>query len=168
VTTNPPAGAIVLIVILPVEGLPPTTLVGLRVTDTIVGGVTVKVDVSEVPLSVAVTVAEVAVGTEAVLAVNVPKDLPDPMVTETGTVTAPLMLESLTTIPVEGAVPLSVTVPIAVFVLATLVGLKLIDVKTGGSIVNSAVRATAPYEAVIVAIFWLDTPLVFTGNVMLV
>jgi hypothetical protein len=49
VTTIPPAGAGPVRVTIPVDGLPPCTLVGLRARDDIVGALTVKVACLVVP-----------------------------------------------------------------------------------------------------------------------
>ena len=140
----PPRGAAALSVTLPAEVFPPTTLVGLSIRDRIVGGVTVSDAVSTVPFRVAETVANVDVETEDVFTVNVAEDLPDGIVTDAGTVTTPLPLFSLTTIPLDGAAPLRVTVPTELRVPVTLDGLKFNPVKTGGSIVRTAVNTTVP------------------------
>lgn len=54
-TTSPPVGAAELRFTVPVEGDPPTTAVGLSVTDVTIGAFTVTVVVAVVPTPVAVT-----------------------------------------------------------------------------------------------------------------
>ena len=49
VTCAPPAGAGAFSVTVPVEGLPPVTLVGLTVSDETIGGITVSVAVRVAP-----------------------------------------------------------------------------------------------------------------------
>jgi hypothetical protein len=57
VTTKPPVGAAAEIFTVPVEVLPPVTVVGLSVSDASAGGLTVSVAVSAAPLRLAVIVA---------------------------------------------------------------------------------------------------------------
>ena len=70
-TTTPPAPACPLSVTVPVEETPPGTVVGLRLTDTSVGGVTVRVVVFETVPFLAVRVAACWVVTPVVFTVNV-------------------------------------------------------------------------------------------------
>jgi hypothetical protein len=49
VTCAPPAGAGAFSVTVPVEGLPPVTLVGLRASDETIGGITVSVAICVAP-----------------------------------------------------------------------------------------------------------------------
>jgi primosomal replication protein N len=76
------------------------------------GGFRVSVAVCELPLNVAVKIAEaVALTAAAALAVNVVLDVPVPIVTEAGTVTAPFPLDKLTLIGLV-AVPVRLTVQV--------------------------------------------------------
>jgi hypothetical protein len=85
VTTDPPVGAALLKRTVPVELLPPTTLVGLKDTELIPAvGFTVKLAVTEVP-DAAPIVTVVAVVTEAVVTVKVVEVVPAGTVTEAGT-----------------------------------------------------------------------------------
>ncbi len=59
VTLKPPAGAGPLRTMVPVEGFPPTTVLGLKVIVETCGGVTVKVAVATFVPWVAVTTAEI-------------------------------------------------------------------------------------------------------------
>jgi len=110
-TTDPPVGAAVVRVTVPVEEAPPITEIGDKVTLATPGAVIVSVAVLEAPLKVAVIVDVVDVDTELVATLNVAEAAPAPMVTDAGTV-APLVAESATTTPPEGAAEPSVTVPV--------------------------------------------------------
>ena len=68
--------------------MPPTTEVGLTLTDATVGAVTVRVAVCEVLLAVAVMVTVVLVATATVVIVNVAVVDPAATVTEAGSVAA--------------------------------------------------------------------------------
>ena len=92
-------------------------------------------------------------------------ELPPGTVTDSGTITALLLLESFTMIPPEGAVPVRVTVPLLAVSPTTVAGLKLINSSTGGLIVSVAVRDTVPRVPVIVRLLIEPTAVVFTVNV---
>ena len=115
VTTTPPEGALAVRVTVPVELLPPLTLVGFRVSEerlTAPAGVTVREACAELDPSVAVITAVEVVLTACVLTVKLALVLPDDTVTVEGTVaTEVLPLESVTTVPPVGADALKVTVP---------------------------------------------------------
>ena len=98
---------------------------------------------------------------------NVADDFPDGIVTDTGSVALLELLESFTTIPVLGAAPLKVTVPVLERLPVTLLGFNEIPDTTGALTVSVAVSVTAPNVAVIVATFWVETPTVVTLNVAL-
>ena len=95
-TKRPPVGAAWEIVTVPVEELPPTTEVGLIVTDETVGALTVNVAVWVVLFAVPVIVEMVLEATATVVAVNVAVVAPEATVTEFGTVTEVLLLDRLT------------------------------------------------------------------------
>jgi hypothetical protein len=119
----PAGGAAPFNVTVPVELLPPTTEVGLLVTDDRLAAFTVKVAVLATP-RVAVITEEVFAATPRVVTVNVAEVLPAATVTLAGTVAAAvLLLERVTTAPPVGAAPLSVTVPVELFPPTTVVGL---------------------------------------------
>ena len=123
VTNAPAGGAAPFKVTVPVELLPPTTEVGLLVTDDRLAAFTVKVAVLATP-RVAVITEEVCAPTPSVVTVNVAEVLPAGTVTLAGTVAAAvLLLESVTTAPPVGAAPFSVTVPVELFPPTTVVGL---------------------------------------------
>jgi hypothetical protein len=111
-TTAPPLGAGPFRDTVPVEGFPPVTLPGLKVSEEGIGGITVS-EAAWVPLPE----AEIVTGVEAVTAVVVTRKValvaPAGTVTLGGTVaTAVLLLESETCSPAPGAGPFSVTVPV--------------------------------------------------------
>jgi hypothetical protein len=114
VTTPPPEGAWPERVTVPWDVLPPLTLVGLSVSDesvTAVAGVMVSVACCELPPSVAVMAAVVTLVTVCVVTAKDAVVLPAGTVTLTGTLAAPLLLESVTTAPPVPAGPVRVTVP---------------------------------------------------------
>ena len=114
VTVAPPEGAAAVRVTVPVELFPPLTLVGFRVSEesvTDVAGVMVSEACAELLPSVAVITAVVVVVTDVVVTVNVALVAPEATVTLLGTLAEPLLLDSETTAPPEGAAADSVTVP---------------------------------------------------------
>jgi hypothetical protein len=154
----PPAGAAVLRVTVPVEDLPPLTVVGFRVSATITGGVTVRFALwTEVP-SVAVMVEIACAVTTFVLTVNVALVCPAGIVTEAGTDTTGLaLLVSAITAPPVPAGPLSVTVPVDVLPPATVVGLTLTETRASAVMVSVALVELDPTLAIIVAGVDFDT-----------
>jgi hypothetical protein len=146
-TRAPPLGAGPLRVTVPVDDVPPITLVGLTPSeDSVVGGgVTVSDAVRVAPLYPAEIVTDVEVDTVLVLTVNVTLVAPLATVTLDGTVaTAALLLESETRAPPPGAGALRVTVPVDEFPPVTLVGETLTEdrVAGGGVTVSDVVRVT--------------------------
>jgi len=168
VTVTPPVGAALLIVTVPVEEFPPTTELGLRVTDDGVGAVIVKFAVGEAPLKLAVIVAAVVVVTATVVTVKVAVVAPEGMVTDAGVLAeAELSLREMTK-PAAGAAEPIVTVPVDEFPPTTLVGdIETLD-STGGVIVRFAVAVWPPEEAVIVAVALAETGVVETVKVAVV
>jgi len=102
VTVIPPVGAGPLMFTVPVDEVPPVTLVGLTETLSGAGASTVTVQGTDLPLAVAVTVAGVFVDTGIPVTTNVAVVAPAEMVMLPGTVTGPLALK-LTVIPPVGA-----------------------------------------------------------------
>jgi hypothetical protein len=138
-TTAPLVGAGPLNVTVPVEGAPPATAVGFRLTPLGTGGVTPKLAVCVVLLYVAEMVADVLLATGLVLTVKVAVVAFGATVTLAGTVaTAVLLLASATTTPPAAAEPFSVTVPVDEVPPVTVVGLRLTPVGTRGVTVNPA------------------------------
>jgi hypothetical protein len=168
VTTRPPAGARPVSVKVPVEDFPPTTADGLSTRPLSVGGFTTSVADWLMPFRLALRVALVWDATAVVVTVNVAVDLPAGTVTEAGAFTLPWLLESFTTSPPEGAIPLSATVPVEEAPPVTEAGLTAKDASTGGTTVRVAVWVETPSLPVIVTDFWEPTAAVVTLNVALV
>ena len=141
-TTKPPVGAALLIVTVPVEEFPPTTVAGSIVTETTVGAVTLRFPLAETPLAVPVIDAVASVATGVVVAVNVADLAPAAMVTVAGTVTELDPLVRATLNPPTGALLLIATVPVELAPPATDAGLNVTAVTLGAVTVRSAVLVT--------------------------
>jgi hypothetical protein len=123
VTTAPDGGAAPFNVTVPVELLPPTTDVGVLVTDDRTAALTINVAVFATPY-VAVMTEEVFAATPSVVTVIVVVLLPAGIVTLAANVAAAvLMLPRVITAPPVGAAPFSVTVPVELFPPTTVAGL---------------------------------------------
>jgi hypothetical protein len=123
VTTAPPVAALPVSVTVPVDGLPPVTLVGERVTVVSAAGVTVSTAVLVTPERTAEIVTEVDDATPSVVTVKVAVVAPAATVTFPGTVAAAVLeLESVTTTPPVGAAAVKVTVPVEELPPTTLAG----------------------------------------------
>ena len=123
-TTKPPVGATPDSVVVPVDGVPPVTLVGLMETFERAGRLIVRGAVFVTPAAVAVIVAVVTLPTAAVETVNVVEVDPALTVTVDGTVAAVLSDDRVTTKPPVGATLPSVTVPVAEVPPVKVVGLR--------------------------------------------
>jgi hypothetical protein len=166
VTVIPPEGAAPFRDTVPVEELPPTTLLGLRLKLLTEGGLIVKPAVL-VTLYRADTVTEVALATGVVVTVKFAVVAPDGTVTFTGTCAALLLSDSAMTMPVAGAGPFSRTVPVDELPPTTDVGAKLTPVREGGLTVKAAVFVPL-YVADIVTKVLLATAVVVTVNAAVV
>jgi len=137
VTTVPPVGAGPFSVTVPVDGVPPVTDVGFKLTELEAGALTVSPAVCVVLLYVAEMVTDVLLATGLVLTVNVPVVAPPATVTLAGTVAAAVLpLLSVTTAPLLGAGPFRVTVPVDELPPVTVVGFKLTALGTGAETVK--------------------------------
>jgi len=166
VTTSPPVGAGPLIVTVPVDEVPPVTVVGLRVTEVGTGANTVRPVLCVVLLQVAEMVSGVSLATGIVVTVNVAVVAFAATVTLAGTVAAAvLLLLSVTTAPPVGAGPFSVTVPLEEVPPVTDVGLKLTELGCGAFTFSVAVCVVFWDVAEIVTDALLVTGLVVTVNV---
>src|SRR2546427_513478 len=170
VTSAPPAGAAAAKVTVPVEELPPTTLVGLTVTalrTDAAGEFTVIGAKRIVPPSVAVSWTVVG-ATLNVVTVKLALVAPAATVTLAGTLAEPgRLLDRVTTVPPVGAALASVTVPVAGLPPVTLLGLTLNEESAGGGggvpagfTVNVADWVTPPPETEIVTTVCTVTGLV--------
>src|SRR3989442_1797358 len=111
----PPVGAAAVNVTVPVAPVPPTTLVGLTVTEDKLGaagaGLTVSTAERETPPKVPVIDSAVEAVTDVVEMVKVALVAPPATVTLAGTVApAGLALRRVTTAPPQGAAPVNVPV----------------------------------------------------------
>jgi hypothetical protein len=89
-------------------------------------------------------VTDVDAATALLVTLNVALVAPAGTVTLAGTVTAALLLESVTCAPPAAAGPLRVTVPVAAAPPVTLAGLTFSAETTGGSTVSEAVPVAPP------------------------
>ena len=167
-TEEPPPGAGPVSVTVPVELVPPATVVGFKLSVLRAGALTVSVAVRVVVPKRPVIVTEVDADTGDVVTVNVVLVLPAGTVTDAGTVAAALLLLRAISAPPTAAGPLRVTVPVELLPPSTLVGLRLIALKAGGFTVNVAVRVVEPKIAVIVAAVEAVTGTVVTVKVAVV
>lgn len=127
-TVAPPEGAPAVSVTVPVELLPPPTLVGFRVSEESVtedAGLMVRDTCCELLPSVAVMVAVVVFVTDVVVTVKVADVEPEGTVTLLGMLAEELLLLKLTTEPPEGAAALRMTVPVELLPPVTLLGLRV-------------------------------------------
>ena len=112
-TNKPPVGAGPLSVTVPVDDVPPATVVGFNTTDVVTGAVTVS-DAFALVVNAPAEIVDVAfVATGDVETVNVAVVWPSATVTVAGPVAA-LLFEDvrLTTVPPAGAAASKVTVPV--------------------------------------------------------
>jgi hypothetical protein len=145
VTTAPLEGAGPFKLTVPVEDVPPATLVGFRLKEVRTAGKTTNAAARAVPLTVAEIVTVVLLATALVATTKVPVVAFEGMATETGTVaTEGLLVVSATLIPPEGAGPLSTNVPVAPFPPKTVFGFNVTEDKMieGGNTARLAFRIT--------------------------
>ncbi|MDR3691843.1 MAG: hypothetical protein P4L46_20860 [Fimbriimonas sp.] len=153
VTTTPSAGAASERVTRPVDAFPLLTVDGLKVSDVIVGGSTVRDADFEAPFSVAARAAFVTFDTDLVRIVKVATVLPAATTTEFCTVTESDPLAKAIGSPVAGAGLEIVTVPPVEALPTTVAGFTVSAESAGGSIVRFAdflVDPTAPLTTTVV------------------
>ena len=177
VTIAPPVGATVVNVTVPVLAAPPTTLVGLTVTEDKLagggGGLTVSTAVREAPPKVPEIVTGVATVTAVVVMEKFALSAPAATVTLAGTLaTVVVLLDSVTIAPPVGAAEVNVAVPVLAAPPTTLVGLTVTEDKLagggGGLTVSTAERETALKVPVIDSAVEAVTDVVVTVKVALV
>jgi hypothetical protein len=169
VTCAPPLGAGPFRVTVPVEELPAVTVVGLRLSEERIGGITVS-EAVRVPPEDAEIVTVVDVATALVFTGKVAVVAPARTVTlplDGTAATLGLLLESVTCAPPLGAGPFRVTVPVEGFPPVTFVRLRVSEERTGGITTREVVRVP-PEDAEIVTVVDVATALVFTGKVAVV
>ena len=167
VTEIPALGAGPVNVIVPVEPVPPVTLVGESVSESAVGASTVSVADFVTP-SVAEIVTGVLGATGFVWMLNIADVIPAETVTFAGgEATAELPVVSVTEIPPLGAAPFNVTVPMLVAPPITLLGDRPRVSIAGGFTVSKAFFAT-PSVAVMVVGVAAETGAVGITNVAVV
>jgi hypothetical protein len=167
-TTKPPAGAALERVTVPVEEVPPVTVVGLSETFERAGGLMMRVAVFVTPAAVAVIVAVVTVPTAVVVTVKVAVVVPWATVTFAGTLAAALLLVRFTMKPPAGAALESVAVPVEEVPPVTVIGLRETFERAGGLIARGAVVVTPAAVAVMVAVVTVPTATVVTVKVAVV
>ena len=141
-TRAPAGGAAPLSVNVPVEGDPPVTVLGFKVSEVNEATETVSAIVRVFPYS-PVRVTEVEAATPLVLIVNVVLVLPAGIVTlDDSCAAAVLLLCNVTVAPPVGAAPFNVTVPVAMLPPTTELGLRLIEDKIAALTVRVVVRVT--------------------------
>jgi len=129
---------------------PELTLVGLQArAETSTRATSVRVAVFEAPFRVAVMVADCVVVTVPTVAVKVVEVLVAGTVTDAGTVSAGLLLESATALPPVGAASLRVTVQVVAAPELTLLGLHAKTETTAGSIKLNVVLCEAPFKVAV-------------------
>ena len=168
-TTRPPVGALVSRLTIPVAVLPPATPAGEMVMTDTRGAVTDRSAFAEVPLEVAVIVAEVFAETAVVVIVNVADVAPAGIVTDAGILARVALLERSVTVVAVAAARLSVTVPVELSPPRTDVGLSVsvlnATAATAGFTVSVVVLLTPRDDAVITAGTLATTDVVVIANV---
>jgi hypothetical protein len=127
-----PAGPVSVTV--PATEVPPTTALGLRLTDAGVGGVMVRLPVFETVPLLAAIVATCCFDTATVFTVNVAELCPVETVTLDGTVAAESLLDRETAKPPGPAAPFRMTIPVEGLPPVTVAGLRLTEAREAGLI----------------------------------
>ena len=169
ITFTPPVGAAPFRVTVPIDVLPPFTVVGFRLIAESDGGVIVRFAFWVAPLNEPEILTEADPETGAVVTAKVALVAPAATVTFAGAeACAELLFEMLTTEPPAAAGPLRVTVPVEALPPTTDVGLSEIDFRDSGCRFKFAVLVVPFEEALIVTDVDLVTAAVFMLNVALV
>src|SRR5580700_2739882 len=155
-TALPPDGAAWLSVTVQVLAAPEFTLVGVQASaETSVGAIRFKVALCEELPKVAVTVPDWLVVIAAAVALKVAEVLFAGTVTDVGTMSAVLLLESPTALPPEGAPWLSVTVQVLAVPEFTLVGVQDSAETSVGAIRFKVVFWEAPFKTAVIVAGWV-------------
>ena len=164
---SPVDGAALSIVTVPVESLPPVTIVGSRFRPVIVVALTVRLARALDPAILALTRAIVVADTGFVEPVNAAVVAPGARFTEVGPAHADELEERPTTIPWDGAGPLRLTCPFVVWPPISVVGANSNDVSFGASIVKVAPAEADAFDPLIVATVLTETGWVLIEKVAL-
>ena len=149
----------------PVEEVPPTTVLGLSVSKVSTGALTVSVVLCEAAPVVPVMSAPVSLTTGLVVIGKVVVLDPAGTVTVALTDAAELLLPSETTVPLGPALPLRVTVPVEEAPPVTLAGLTDSEAIVAAFTVNVALCEVVPVVPVMAAGVSVSTALVVMVNV---
>jgi len=151
-TTAPPASAAMSRVAVQVLDDPGARVVGVQAREDSVGsGTSVRVKVFETPCQAAVSTAGVLVATRTAVAVKAAVVDPARTVTDAGAVSFVLLLETATTAPPAGAIPMRVTLQEEVPGVETAAGVHANALSMAGTTVIVEVASPPPPLAVIVA-----------------
>lgn len=165
-TTIPPVFALPFSATVPVDAVPETTEVGLKVTVVMSAGLTVIDAVTAVCCFTAEIVTGVATATPGVVTVNVANVEPAAIVTEVGTVAVEVLeLARKTGTPPVGAAAEIVTVPVTLLPPTTVAGASVRPVGSGAVAVSEALLVEVPRLAVTVVPTSLPTATVVAVNV---
>lgn len=164
-TVEPAVGAGPLSVTVPVEDAPPIKELGLTATEETPGEFTVRVAIFETAPRVEVIVTLAETETAVVPIENVADDLPEAIVTETGTVADGLLLNNETTMPEGPAGPVRVTVPMEGLPPTTAAGFNERAESVATVTVRFAVCVTVPALAEMVTDVDVETAAVEMVNV---
>lgn len=146
---------------MPTAGVPPLTNAGVTARSASWAGVTPSDTDFVTPEYVAAIVTGQRTATREVAMSNVAELVPAETITSSGTDAAPGSSDkSATRAPPEGALPLSVTVPVRLLPPATLGELNDKFERDAGSTVRDAVCVVPQQEAEIVVAIALETPVV--------
>lgn len=168
-TVTPPVGATPFRVTVPVDVLPPLTVVGFRLVAESDGRVTVRFAFCVAPLNEAEILTEADPETGTVVTAKVALVAPAATVTFAGAEAfAELLLEMVTTEPPAAAGPLRVTVPVEALPPMTDVGLREIDFRASCCRFRFAVLVVPFKDALMVTDVDLVTAAVVMVNVALV
>lgn len=148
-----PLGMVAVIVSVPVDSPPPSMVVGEKVSDCTVKGCSVSVPLAIDWFNPAVIVAVISEATAEVRIENETLVLPLATVTDDGTTTFAFELSNATEIPVAGAVPVSVTDPVAIPPETTEPGVMVSEVTLSEEITAPVDLVTDPQVAEMLAVF---------------
>lgn len=161
---TPPVGALPESVTVPVELVPPSTVLGDNVKLRSTAGLIVRLAVFVIPAADAVIVAVTELATEVVVTVKLADVAPAGMVMVAGTVALLLLDERFTTNPPAGAALKSATVPLDSVPPTTGLGEIEIPFSPDGVTVSVVVLLVLPCTAEMVTAVEVETAVVVTAK----